>query len=217
MKWLYLSAVLCLSGFAAFAQIEKKFVLRDLKKIRNGLESIGTNDNLALKEDVAQCRQTLNDAIVEVESNPAKYTPEFLSALDRLASFQKEISMATGVAKVQMLDILKRDLNAKFGSTGGNMSSTVFSQMATTNIVTRNDKGEIKNLRIHYAALGYSIDFSKEYKTFPKLTSPSSMDLVPGYYLFWVTKENQKTVLAQIHQEVMPGRTNPIELMVTVE
>lgn len=221
---LFITLFIVISAFASDPVIHddknKLTVIARLKQLRNSLEEItdsgaGSSENLS--ELTGLCRTILNDAIIRIETSSADFPDDYVTSLDNLIGFGKIIAESDYHKREEMTRILLKDLQLKFKPSVGSISTEVFAQLATTTIITKSSQGEAKNLRVRYAPLGYSVDFTKDSQTFPKLTSPSSKDLVPGYYLFWITQDNDKEVLCKIYQEVYPGRTNEIEMMVKVE
>jgi len=203
--------LLLLIGYVSHAQyyIDKLPVIRTLRNIRNALVDIAISSP-EISSAKAKSKDIINNAIINIDSRTDSFPAAYNQALERLLLFVKSIPRDDSVAAKNMLLLLLRDVQLKFGKKPQQLSSAAYSYLLDVTVVTLRNKSPAPDLRIRYAPLGYKIDYEHPEGSFQNLSTPVTQKMVPGYYVIWVTNDGEFRKLVGMTVEIDPEQKNQI-------
>ena len=214
---LYTLLALSLSITASRAQetwVSTAQTLEKLKQMRTEVSNLSSTPE-ADKTWKAN-RDLINKAIISMEGAGENRVPvEYYQSLVFLKGSMENAKSEDKAYKQKLGELINQDLNIKFQvEAGGQLNTVEFVKLVDVNITTKGPNGILNNLRVRCSPLGFHHDFAKPYFTFPKLSSPVTGQLPPGLYIFWVTQDNDFTVLNSNEVEVIPGQVREIEFLI---
>lgn len=189
-------------------------LVKKLKYLRVEISSFKIeNKDLGIK--VESSIKLINKVILNLSKFPNdEVSDDYMQSIHFLYNFSKDINNQTVDVQTEMIDILASDLQLKFKNDKNSLSFMGYSKAVNVEVNVKNKGGIVNNLRIKYHPLGYIVDFSKPSFVFSELSSPTSQYLIPGIYIFWITKDNEIDVLDKIRYSVHPDRINKIDLFI---
>jgi hypothetical protein len=193
--------------------VSKDSIVQKLTQIRKELTLIKSVPE-ATKPYVGQCILTINDALLRLDGVKKSYPWHYITSLERLLTFVRTIRYKDSSAQKEMLAVLDSDLSLKFKSIRNAIGSDLFSDLVQVRVITMQQGGEIKNLRVRYTSLGYKVDYERPDGNFQQLTSPSIEALVPGYYKIWVTVDGDYKMIQEWKGEIDPQKSNVIQMFI---
>lgn len=195
----------CLSAFGQ--NVDKKRIVETLREIRTTIASLHQQSGSSAKR-LDNCRQIINDAIINIDSRDAPFSESYLQSLLAVKMLVNSVNSANQESQPKIIEIVFSDLRLKFKYLTGGIVDQGFAQFVSVTVVT---KGK-SNLRVNYTGLGYNVDHKNPEHQFKRLTSPATEEMVPGIYEVWITNDKDNKVLKSQQVEIDPGKKdNTIE------
>ena len=204
----------CLITAGCFAQkvISKDTIEHQLRQIRNYVAQLKPMND-STKSAMEDCVISLNDAITNVATHGDEFPVSYSKALADIVAFSKEIATQNDDDRAEMIRLLNKDITLKFGPNSNGLSNKINTGLVAVKVITTTNGVPVHNLRVHYCALGYNVNFLVPEHSYSRLTSPGEEVIVPGYYKFWVTRDGDTVVLRSIKKEIIP----PNEVIIQFE
>jgi len=205
-----LSIFLPLHLFVEAGSIGKEVVISRLKNIYETVRSVASRNEEVINER-NELRLLINDIIIRVDQFGGEFPSQYVLSLDRIGSASRKLADTTAAAQIEILQGITRDLSIKFKDRSNTLSSRLFNDLLSVTVVCKRQGTAVPNLRVRYAALGYAQDPNNPDGSFQVLTSPAKEQMVPGYYLIWLTKDGSFTMLRSWKGEISPDKINTIQ------
>jgi hypothetical protein len=196
--------------FVEHGSIGKEAVILRLKNIYETVQSV-TSSNEEVINERNDLRMLINDIIIRVDQFKGEFPSQYVLSLDRLGSAARKLPDTTAAVQIEILRGISRDLSIKFKDRSNTLSSRLFNDLISVTVVSERRGTAVSHLRVRYAALGYSQDPNNPDGSFQTLTSPAKEQMVPGYYLIWLTEDGSFAMLRNWKGEISPDKTNTIQ------
>lgn len=214
MKNALLILAFVLLSFSSFCQerVDKQTIIKSLKNLRTSLNLIDSASGVPFKTQKTSVTM-INNQILAINQTDLDYPKEYQTSIDYIKTITGQLDSSS--KKNSTLSLIQQDLMLKFKvKDGSSLSSAPNNDMASVSVVTKGTNGQVPNLRVKCSPIGFAIDFTKPLFSFSQLTSPASDQLVPGIYLFWITKDGDNKVLGKLEKPVKASQINQIEIFI---
>ncbi|KAA2238826.1 hypothetical protein F0L74_21670 [Chitinophaga agrisoli] len=212
MLRIYCLVLLLMLRFIAAGQgrINQDAITDKLEMISDGISRI-TNPSPETEELLKACQHAIADAITNVSLYTKDFPVLYGKTLDDIIDLCQGIEQQDAGQQRQLLGMLSKDLNLKFGTRSGKLGSTVATDLIAVKVVTKRNGNVISSLRVRYAPLGYKVNYERPRYNFLGLSSPATDKMVPGYYEMWITGSNDYNVLQTLAIEISPEKDSLVE------
>jgi hypothetical protein len=213
MRWivlLTLSVVLC-KCVSAGQDVSKDSIVNKLRQVRTHISTLKTS-SAPVKNKVKDNLLLINDIIRQLRPFTRNYPAEYNIALNSLVQISQTLKDQDSTTQLNILTIMHRDISLKFTPKPNQLGDQLFAELTAVKVVTLRQGREVKHLRVRYCPLGFQVDFKQPGNSFQRLSSPVTEDMVPGYYLIWVTVDGNYDVLQSWKGEIHPLKSNVIEI-----
>ncbi|HTF29917.1 MAG TPA: hypothetical protein VK625_13785, partial [Flavitalea sp.] len=133
----------------------------------------------------------------------------------KLTSYSISILGRPRSGQVKHMQYLSKDIERKFKRTGDHINVGKLLKLVPVEVATVDTASKpVSNLNVHYTSIASKIDYNFPEYTFQNLTSPASEGMVPGLYMMWVTRGNDRRPLSEKMVDVDPAKSNKIRMPV---
>lgn len=213
MRWvvlLMLSVGLCECA-SARQTVSKDSIINKLRQVRSNLSTLKIV-SASIKDKTKDNLLLINDIIRQLREYKRDYPAPYNIALNSLVQVSKTLKDQDSTTQLNILTVLYRDIRLKFTPKANQLDDQLFAELTPVKVITLRQGKEIRYLRVRYCPLGFQVDFKQPANSFQRLSSPVTEDIVPGYYLIWVTEDGRYDILQSWKGEIHPLKPNVIEL-----